>query len=97
MNFQLEKSGGLSKARCGILKTEHGQIETPVFMPVGTHGAVKTLSPSELSENGVQIILANTYHLYLRPGDHLLAENSFQFLGQGAFLPLDLPEKLRPS
>lgn len=74
MNFQLEKSGGLSKARCGILKTEHGQIETPVFMPVGTHGAVKTLSPSELSENGVQIILANTYHLYLRPGDHLLAE-----------------------
>jgi queuine tRNA-ribosyltransferase len=74
VNFQLEKSGGLSKARCGILKTEHGQIETPVFMPVGTHGAVKTLSPSELSENGVQIILANTYHLYLRPGDHLLAE-----------------------
>jgi queuine tRNA-ribosyltransferase len=74
VNFQLEKSGGLSKARCGILKTEHGQIETPVFMPVGTHGTVKTLSPSELSENGVQIILANTYHLYLRPGDHLLAE-----------------------
>lgn len=56
------------KARCGILKLKHGIVETPVFMPVGTYGTVKTLTPDELRELGVQIILNNAYHLYLRPG-----------------------------
>lgn len=74
MKFQLQKTDENSKARCGILETDHGTIQTPIFMPVGTNGTVKTLSPPELSDNGVQIILANTYHLYLRPGDQLLAE-----------------------
>jgi queuine tRNA-ribosyltransferase len=57
-----------SFARAGCLVTAHGQIETPVFMPVGTHGVVKTLTPAELEECQAQIILGNTYHLYLRPG-----------------------------
>ncbi len=59
-------SGG--RARLGELKTPHGTFETPVFMPVGTQGSVKGITPRELIETGVRIILANTYHLYLRPG-----------------------------
>ncbi len=57
-----------SLARAGCFATSHGQIETPVFMPVGTHGVVKTLTPAELEECQAQLILGNTYHLYLRPG-----------------------------
>ena len=66
MFFKLEKTTG--KARAGQLKTDHGDIPTPVFMPVGTQATVKTLSPDDLYEAGVKIILGNTYHLYLRPG-----------------------------
>ena len=73
MQFKLERKDLKSKARAAILKTAHGNIFTPIFMPVGTQGTVKTLSPRDLSENGVQIILGNTYHLYLRPGDELVA------------------------
>jgi queuine tRNA-ribosyltransferase len=62
-----------SKARAGFLHTPHGIIETPVFMPVGTQATVKTLSPQELTGCGCSIILANTYHLHLRPGDELVA------------------------
>ena len=62
-----------SGARRGILKTSHGEIETPVFMPVGTQGAVKALTPQHLEEIGASIILGNTYHLMLRPGDELIA------------------------
>lgn len=58
-----------TRARAGELRTPHGVIHTPVFMPVGTAGSVKALSPADLTEVGVQIILGNTYHLYLRPGD----------------------------
>jgi queuine tRNA-ribosyltransferase len=60
-------------ARRGILETAHGRIETPVFMPVGTQGAVKSLTASHLEEIGASIILGNTYHLMLRPGDELIA------------------------
>ncbi len=63
-----------SEARAGVLHTTHGEIETPVFMPVGTQATVKTLSPRELLEVGTQIILANTYHLYIRPGIHTIRE-----------------------
>jgi queuine tRNA-ribosyltransferase len=56
------------RARTGVLKTSHGMVETPVFMPVGTLGTVKALSAEELKEIGAHIILGNTYHLYLRPG-----------------------------
>jgi queuine tRNA-ribosyltransferase len=59
-------------ARLGALQTRHGGIRTPVFMPVGTQGCVKSLSPQDLEALGAEIILGNTYHLYLRPGDQLL-------------------------
>ncbi|MDQ1352632.1 MAG: queuine tRNA-ribosyltransferase [Acidobacteriota bacterium] len=57
-----------SQARCGLVKTRRGDIETPIFMPVGTAGAVKALIPAQLHEIGAQVILGNSYHLYLRPG-----------------------------
>ena len=60
-------------ARRGVIHTAHGDIETPVFMPVGTQGVVKALTPRDLVEAGASIILGNTYHLYLRPGDELVA------------------------
>ncbi len=63
-----------SNARRGIFTTPHGDIETPIFMPVGTLGSVKGISPEELIQIHAQIILANTYHLYLRPGDQLIKE-----------------------
>jgi queuine tRNA-ribosyltransferase len=61
-------------ARAGILRTAHGQVRTPAFMPVGTKGTVKSLDPGELRTVGSQIILGNTYHLHFRPGDELIAE-----------------------
>lgn len=63
-----------SKARAGVLVTPHAIIETPIFMPVGTQATVKALSPAELEECGSPIILANTYHLHLRPGDELIRD-----------------------
>jgi queuine tRNA-ribosyltransferase len=71
--FQL-RYGGQTGPRTGICTTPHGDIETPVFMPVGTQATVKALSPDELYECGCPIILANTYHLHLRPGDELIGE-----------------------
>lgn len=62
------------KARIGKIKTPHGEIETPVFMPVGTQATVKGMTPEELEEMGAEIILGNTYHLYLRPSDELVAK-----------------------
>ncbi|MEJ2628711.1 MAG: tRNA guanosine(34) transglycosylase Tgt, partial [bacterium] len=70
--FKLEHEDKNSKARAGIVKTSHGNIQTPIFMPVGTQGTVKTLSPQELKELGAEIILGNTYHLFLRPGSELI-------------------------
>ncbi|MFH1315709.1 MAG: tRNA guanosine(34) transglycosylase Tgt, partial [Candidatus Uhrbacteria bacterium] len=64
--FKLEKIN--DKARCGVLETAHGNIQTPFFMPIATKGAVKTLSSSDMSDLGAQILLSNTYHLLLRPG-----------------------------
>jgi queuine tRNA-ribosyltransferase len=72
MNFQLLKTDG--DARLAEVKTDHGTFETPAFMPVGTQGSVKALSPRDLVEVQSQIILSNTYHLYLRPGTTLLRE-----------------------
>ena len=73
MHFELKTSDNSSKARAGVLKTAHGEIETPIFMPVGTAGTVKGVHQFEL-ENDIkaQIILGNTYHLYLRPGLNVL-------------------------
>lgn len=69
-SFKVTKKSTQTLARKGLLKTSHGQIETPVFMPCATSGAVKGISPEELKNLGFKIILGNTYHLYLRPGDH---------------------------
>jgi len=66
--FQLEKTCPETGARAGILSTPHGSVSTPVFMPVGSQGTVKTLTPRDLESLGVGMVLANTYHLYLRPG-----------------------------
>ncbi len=63
-----------SAARCGAMRLERGTLETPVFMPVGTQGTVKTLSPRDLHEAGAQIILGNAYHLFLRPGLDVIRE-----------------------
>ena len=71
--FELQCRDKASKARTGILKTAHGDIPTPVFMPVGTAGTVKGIHQQDLAENiGAKIILGNTYHLYLRPGTDIL-------------------------
>lgn len=70
--FQIIKKDKKSKARAGVIKTANGDIETPQFVPVGTQGTVKAVSPRDLKEMGVQIVLANTYHLHLRPGEDLI-------------------------
>jgi queuine tRNA-ribosyltransferase len=71
-SFQIESQN--IRARAGIFNTPHGEIRTPVFTPVGTAATVKSLTPANLEQLGVSLILANTYHLYLRPGDELVAE-----------------------
>jgi queuine tRNA-ribosyltransferase len=87
MQFQVDKKDQHTKARAGIIKTSHGKIHTPIFMPVGTQGSVKTVTPKELKDAGVQIILGNTYHLYLRPGDALIQKAG----GLHAFMNWELP------
>jgi queuine tRNA-ribosyltransferase len=74
MTFDLQYSDSGSKARAGVLHTDHGTVETPIFMPVGTQGTVKAVQQRELLEIDARIILANTYHLALRPGTPLLEE-----------------------
>lgn len=71
--FEVTASDPHSAARCGRLHTPHGVIPTPVFAPVGTQATVKTLTPHELESLGADLILANTYHLYLRPGAEIIA------------------------
>ena len=71
MKFTVHATDGA--ARTGTLSLAHGEVETPVFMPVGTYGAVKAMSPAELAENGTRIILGNTFHLWLRPGLEVIA------------------------
>ncbi len=73
-SFEVLKTCPHTGARAGILRTPHSVIETPVFMPVGTQGTVKTMSQQELSDFDARIILGNTYHLYLRPGEKLVRE-----------------------
>ena len=72
MKFELLKTDGA--ARAGRLSTAHGPVDTPAFMPVGTQGSVKSLTPEDLCQIRAQILLANTYHLFLRPGHRLIAE-----------------------
>ena len=72
LRYELIKKDKYSNARCGIIHTEHGDIETPIFMPVGTVGTVKTMTREDLEDMGAQIILGNTYHLYLKPGMEIM-------------------------
>lgn len=75
MFFQLTTTDSGSKARAGVIQTDHGSIETPIFMPVGTIGTVKGVHFKELKEDiSAQIILGNTYHLYLRPGTETIVQ-----------------------
>ncbi len=85
IDFKLMATSGA--ARAGVFDTAHGRIETPVFMPVGTLATVKALSPEELTAAGAQIILGNTYHLYLRPGCNIVG----RFSGLHRFMHWDRP------
>jgi queuine tRNA-ribosyltransferase len=89
LDFTLLKTdtSGLSHARRGRLTLNHGVIETPIFMPVGTYGSVKAMSPVELKEVGSQIILGNTFHLWLRPGTDVMNK----FGGLHGFMGWDKP------
>lgn len=80
-SFQLLRTDG--RARLGLLSTPHGDVRTPVFMPVGTQATVKGVPPRDLTELGASIVLSNTYHLYLRPGDELIARRGglHRFMG----------------
>ena len=86
-SFEVTAQSSESNARAGAIQTAHGAIETPVFMPVGTLGSVKSLSPEELVQAGAQIILGNTYHLYLRPGCDVIE----RFDGLHRFIHWDRP------
>ncbi len=83
MNFTVNQHDQHTKARAGRLVLSHGEVKTPVFMPVGTQGAVKAMTSRELEDAGVQIILGNTYHLFLRPGPETInrAQGLHRFMG----------------
>ena len=84
--FTVDATHGL--ARAGRLQTQRGTISTPVFMPVGTQGAIRALSPVHLADTGSQIILANTYHLSQRPGEHLVQRHGGLHKMMGVDLPI---------
>jgi queuine tRNA-ribosyltransferase len=83
LQFELIREDAASRARLGRVTTRHGSFDTPAFMPVGTQGSVKGLTPDQVAATGSQIILANTYHLMLRPGEKVVAElgDLHQFMG----------------
>ncbi len=99
--FTLEARDGA--ARAGVFHTPHGAVRTPAFMPVGTHGAIKALTPEQVRATGAQMVLANTYHLALRPGEALVAKlgGLHGFMGwdgpiltdSGGFQVFSLPNK----
>ncbi len=72
--FRVEHRASGSRARCGRFETPHGSVETPAFMPVGTKGSVKGIAPARLAELGTRMLLANAYHLHLRPGEQLVGD-----------------------
>ena len=101
--FQLLATDSTTRARRGRLTTPHGVIETPIFMPVGTHAALKAMTPAQVAECGAQIILSNTYHLHLKPGEGLVqkAGGLHRFMNwdkpiltdSGGFQVFSLPKK----
>lgn len=103
LQFELINKDKGTRARRGRVTTPHGSIETPIFMPVGTHGALKAMTPAQVDEAGSQIILANTYHLHLKPGEGLVEKagglHSFMHWSKpiltdsGGFQVFSLPKK----
>ena len=91
MNFEIISQDKKSRARTGILHTEHGTVHTPAFMPVATQATVKALTPEQLSQTGTEAILANAYHLYLRPGLDVIAraQGVHQFMRFGGTIITD--------
>jgi len=87
MFFQITHEDKSCQARTGVIHTDHGDIETPIFMPVGTQATVKSLDSADIENLGAQIILANTYHLHLRPGEDLISD----FGGLHKFMNWDKP------
>src|SRR5215831_2328316 len=81
MQFTIQATDG--DARSGTLTLAHGTVATPAFMPVGTYGTVKAMTPAELVENGAEIVLGNTFHLWLRPGLDVIAAHDglHRFMG----------------
>ena len=94
-------------ARLGAFQTAHGLVDTPAFMPVGTQGAVKAVSPDELADTGARMLISNTYHLWLRPGAELIAQlgGLHAFMGwphaiatdSGGFQAFSLASRVKPS
>ena len=74
MSFKVLKKCEDTKARRGVLTTPHGEINTPIFMPVGTRASVKAMSPEELIDLNAEVILGNTYHLFLKPGMEIIGK-----------------------
>ncbi len=87
ISFSIERKIPEKLGRAGILKTPHGEIKTPAFVAVGTKATVKSLTPEQMMEIGIQVVLANTYHLYLQPGDELVRKAG----GLGKFMNWDGP------
>ena len=103
LKFELLAKDQKTRARRGRVTTPHGVIETPIFMPVGTHGALKAMTPAQVDDAGAQIILSNTYHLHLKPGEGLVekAGGLHKFMNwpkpiltdSGGFQVFSLPKK----
>ena len=91
MIFSITARDKGTRARAGLLRTAHGEVETPVFMPVATQGSVKALDQDDLAALGARMILANSYHLYLRPGPELLeaAGGLHRFMDYGGAILTD--------
>lgn len=87
ISFSLQKKSRKSSARVGILSTPHGDIETPAFVPVATQAAIKTLDSDEVCRAGSQLLICNTYHLHIRPGEERVAEAG----GVHGFMQWDRP------
>ena len=95
LTFKLHKTEGF--ARRAEIHLNHGVVQTPVFMPVGTYGTVKAMSPLELNEIGTQILLGNTFHLWLRPGLEVIAEHGGLHGFMGWEKPIRTPAASRSS
>jgi queuine tRNA-ribosyltransferase len=101
--FELLATDKTTRARRGRVTTPHGTIETPIFMPVGTHGAMKAMTPAQVDDCGAQVILSNTYHLHLKPGEELIKKagglhkfmhwNKPILTDSGGFQVFSLPKK----